>query len=238
MRDIRNNIVFSIAGVHGVGKTTVFKYLQDAFRNDDKFKFYPERYIVKNPTYPLGSINKQIAFRGEIFFLQQLLKRNTKISRYLSKKRNKIVIMDRTPICVLVYSKALEMAPKDYKLILDLFKSIDWIPEFIVYLTADPETIMKRIITRGRISFETNDQAEKQRKKWHERDKDYLLKVLNYYNEFLLSNSRKNKNLTIIQTDNLSPKNTADKIGKIIFKSVTDKKQIEQDSHLDLTNFF
>ena len=237
MRDSRNNIVFSIAGAHGVGKTTVFKYLRDTFMNNDMFKFYPERYIVKNPTYPLGSINKQIAFRGEIFFHQQLLKRNTKISRYLGKKRNKIVMMDRTPICVLVYSKALEMAPKDYKLILDLFKSIDWISEFIVYLTADPETIMKRIITRGRISFEKNDQAEKQRKKWHERDKDYLLKVLKYYNEFLLSNSRKNKNLTIIPTDNLSPKNTAKKIEKIIFESITDKKQIEQGSHLDLTNF-
>jgi len=237
MRDKRNNFVFSIAGAHGVGKTTVFKYLQDAFGNDEKFKFYPERYIVKNPTYPLGSINKQIAFRGEIFFLQQLLKRNTKILRYLSKNRDKIIVMDRTPICVLVYSKALEMAPKDYKLILDLFKSIDWIPEFIFYLTADPTTIMKRIVMRGHISFETNEQAEKQRKKWHERDKDYLLKVLNYYNEFLLSNSKTNKNLTIIQTDNLSPRKTADKIEKIIFNSISNKKQIEQDSHLDLTKF-
>ena len=203
MQKSKNNYVISIAGAHGVGKTTVFKYLEEKLENNNVFKFYAERYIVKNPTYPLGSINKQIAFRGEIFFFQQLLKRNTHISRFLRKNNDKIIIMDRTPICVLVYSKALELPQKDYKLISDLIKSADWLPEFIIYLAADPKTIMKRIITRGRLSFEEQNKAEQQRKAWHEKDTKYLLKILNNYDEFLLSDSKINKNLAIIHTDNL-----------------------------------
>lgn len=239
MQDSKQSFVISIAGAHGVGKTTVFKYLEEKFENDNNFKFFAERYIVKNPTYPLGSVSKQIAFRGEIFFFQQLLKRNTHITRFLKKNREKIVIMDRTPICVLIYSKALELPPKDYKLISDLYKSTDWLPEFIIYLAAEPKTILKRIISRGRISFETQDMAEKKRKRWHEKDKDYLLKILKNYNEFLLSNSKLNKNFTIIQTDEINPQQTADKIEEIIYhlSKYSSIKNGYESSQLDLLKF-
>lgn len=226
----KNNFVFSISGVHGVGKSTIFSILEDKYFENSSFKFYPERYIVKNPTYPLGSIKKEIAFRGEIFFLQQLIKRNTRLKNFLQKNSNKIVVMDRTPICVLAYSKALEMFPKDYKLVQDLYKSIDWVQEYIIYLTADPEIIMKRIITRGMISFEKQDKAEMQRKKWHERDHNYLLKVLKYYEEFLISNEKKNKNLSILQTNNQSSMDVVKSIEDIIFtiSNYSPKKKLDE----------
>ena len=238
MRAGNNNFIFSIAGAHGVGKTTIFSILEDKYSKDNTFKFYHERYIVKNPTYPLGSIKKEIAFRGEIFFLQQLIKRNTRLKSYLKKNNNKVVILDRTPICVLIYSKALEMVPKDYKLIYDLYKSIDWVKkEHIIYLHADVNVIMKRIISRGRLSFKEQNKAEIQRKKWHERDYDYLLKVSKYYNEFLLANEKKNKNLSIIDTNYLSPKDVVKNIENII-SAITNylpKKRFEK--FKDIKNF-
>jgi len=233
----KNNFVFSISGVHGVGKTTIFSIIEDKYFENSSFKFYPERYIVKNPTYPLGSIKKEIAFRGEIFFLQQLIKRNTRLKNFLQKNSNKIVVMDRTPICVLAYSKALDMFPKDYKLVQDLYKSIDWVQEYIIYLTADPEIIMKRIITRGMISFEKQDKAEMQRKKWHERDHNYLLKVLKYYEEFLLSNEKKNKNLSILQTNNQSPMDVVKSIEDIIFTISNYSPQKKLDEFKDIMEF-
>ena len=71
----KDNIIISIAGAHGVGKTTIFNFLKKQLGDNNKFKFFPERY-KKNPPFPFGSENKQIAFRSEIHFLQQLIKRN------------------------------------------------------------------------------------------------------------------------------------------------------------------
>jgi thymidylate kinase len=238
MRSGKNNYVFSISGAHGVGKTTIFNKLESKYVDNSTFKFYPERYIVKNPTYPLGSIKKEVAFRGEIFFLQQLVKRNTRLRNYLRKNSNKIIIMDRTPLCVLIYSKALELISKDYKLILDMYKSIDWVPEHIIYLTAEPSIIIKRIVSRGQISLEKQDIAEMQRKKWHERDRAYLLKVLKFYDEILLSKENRNKNFSTIQTNELSPSDVVKKIENIIFEisNYSYKRQFEK-SQIDMTKF-
>ena len=231
MRAGKNNFIFSLAGAHGVGKTTIFTILEEKYSKVNSFKFYHERYIVKNPTYPLGSIKKEIAFRGEIFFLQQLIKRNTRLKSFLKKNNNKVIILDRTPICVLIYSKALEMFQKDFKLIYDLYKSIDWVKgEHIIYLHADVNVIMKRIISRGRLSFKEQNKAEMQRKKWHERDYNYLLKVLKFYNEFLIANEKKNKNLSIIYTNNLTPKDVVKNIEDLIFTmtNYSPKKKLEK----------
>jgi hypothetical protein len=45
---------------------------------------------------------------------------------------------------------------------------------------------------------------EKIRREWNEREKDYLLKILSFYNQMLLSKSDKKK-VFIIDTDELSP---------------------------------
>ena len=122
------------------------------------------------------------------------------------------------------------MVPKDYKLIYDLYKSIDWVKkEYIIYLHADINVIMKRIISRGQLSFKEQNKAEMQRKKWHEKDYNYLLKIWEFYNEFLLSNEKKNRNLSIIQTNDLSPKDVVKKVENIIFtiSNYSSKKKLE-----------
>ncbi|MFX0070750.1 MAG: deoxynucleoside kinase [Candidatus Hermodarchaeota archaeon] len=188
----KDNIVISIAGAHGVGKTTIYTLLKKKLADNLKFKFFPERY-TKNPPFPFGSSNKQTAFRSELHFLQQLIRRNRSVIKFDEKYNGRIMILDRTPLCVLIYSKSLNLKEKDYKLIEDTYNSIEWKEDYIIYLSANPDTILKRIHQRGSL--------EKFRKTWNEMEKDYLMTILSYYNQLLLSKVDKNK-LFIIETDN------------------------------------
>ena len=200
----KDNIIISIAGAHGVGKTTIFNLLKNFLGDNNKFKFFPERY-KKNPPFPFGSENKQIAFRSEIHFLQQIIKRNKNITNFDNIYNGRVIILDRTPICVLVYSKSLYLKEKDYNLILDMYKSVKWKEDYIIYLTAQPDTILKRIIQRGSI--------DKIRKEWNEDDKKYLLEILSYYKLFLLNQPKK---FFTINTDKLTSEEVVEEIKLII----------------------
>ncbi|MFX1420233.1 MAG: deoxynucleoside kinase [Promethearchaeota archaeon] len=199
----KDNIAISIAGAHGVGKTTVFNLFKLYVKDDNKFKFYPERY-VKKPPFPFGSLNKQISFRSELHFLQQFIKRNQNIVNFDNRYNGRIIILDRTPLCVLVYSKSLNLKEKDYNLILDTYNSIKWKEDYIIYLSAKPNTIMKRIIQRGSL--------EKIRKEWNEEDKDYLLTIISYYKQFLATK----EGVFIIDTDKLNPEDLIEELKEII----------------------
>ena len=202
----KDNIIISIAGAHGVGKTTIFDLLKSDLGDNSKFKFFPERY-KKIPPFPFGSEDKQIAFRSEIHFLQQLIRRNKNITNFDNTYNGRVIILDRTPLCVLVYSKSLYLKEKDYNLILDMYKSVKWKENYIIYLTAQPDTILKRIIQRGSI--------DKIRKKWNEDDKKYLLDILSYYNQFLFSDGKTNKVFTL-DTDSLTSEEVVIEIKRII----------------------
>ena len=199
----KDNIVISIAGVHGVGKTTVFNLFKSKVKDNNKFKFFPERY-VKKPPFPFGSSNKQIGFRSELHFLQQLIRRNQNIVNFDNKYNGRIIILDRTPICVLIYSKSLNLKEKDFNLILDTYNSIQWKEDYLFYLYAEPNTIMKRIIQRGSL--------EKIRKEWNEEDKEYLLTILSYYKQFL-SNK---EGVFMINTEKLTPEDVVNDMETII----------------------
>jgi len=202
----KDNVIISIAGAHGIGKTTIFNLLKKSLGDNNKFKFFPERYI-KNPPFPFGSGDKQIAFRSEIHFLQQLIRRNKNITNFDNQYNGRVIFLDRTSICVLIYSKSLYLKEKDYNLILDMYKSVKWKEDYVVYLTAEPKTLLKRIIQRGSI--------DKIRKEWNESDKEYLLKILSYYNQFLLSKTQ-TKKIFIIDTDKLTAEEVVEEIKKII----------------------
>ena len=202
----KDNIIISIAGVHGIGKTTIFNLLKKKLGDNNKFKFFPERYI-KIPPFPFGSNNKQIAFRSEIHFLQQLIRRNKNITNFDNKYNGRVVFLDRTSICVLVYSKSLYLKEKDYNLIHDMYKSVKWKEDYIVYLTAETDTILKRIIQRGSI--------DNTRKDWNEDDKKYLLEILSYYNQFLSAKTQTKKVFTI-DTNNLTAENVIEEIKNIV----------------------
>ena len=202
-RGRKENIVISLAGAHGVGKTTLFNLLKKEQQDNNKFKFYPERY-VKNPPFPFGSEDKQIGFRSEIHYLQQFIRRDQSVKNYDRTYNGRIIILDRTPICVLVYSKALNLKKKDYELIQDTYKSVNWREDYVIYLTAEPHTIMKRILQRGSL--------DKERQEWNEDKQDYLLYTLSYYKKLLLSND----NVIIVDTDRLSQEEVLKQIKDII----------------------
>jgi len=202
----KDNIIISIAGVHGIGKTTVFNLLKKNWGDNYKFKFFPERY-TKIPPFPFGSDDKQIAFRSEIHFLQQLIRRNKNISNFDNQYNGRVIFLDRTPVCVLVYSKSLYLKEKDYNLIHDMYKSVKWKEDYIIYLTAETDTILKRIIQRGSI--------DNTRKEWNEDDKKYLLKILSYYNQFLFPKTHPKKVFTI-DTNNSTAENVIEGIKSII----------------------
>jgi thymidylate kinase len=199
----KDNIVISIAGVHGVGKTTIFNLFKRMVKDNRKFKFFPERY-VKKPPFPFGSSDKQIGFRSEIHFLQQLIRRNQNIINFDVKYNGRIIILDRTPICVLVYSKSLNLKERDYNLIVDTYNSIKWKEDYVIYLTAKPETILRRVIQRGSL--------DKIRSEWNEEDKDYLLKILSFYKQFLINKP----DVLTIETSKSNPEEIVKKIKDII----------------------
>ena len=202
----KDNVVISIAGAHGVGKSTIYNLLKKEVSDNNKFKFFPERY-KKIPPFSFGSKDKQIAFRSEIHFLQQLMKRNRSVLHFDDRYNGRILILDRTPLCVLIYSKSLNLKEKDYQLILDTYNSVEWREDYIIYLTAQPDTILKRIIQRGSL--------DKLRKEWNEAEEKYLLTILSYYNQFLLSKENKEK-VFIIDTDDLSPDEALNEVKMII----------------------
>ncbi|MEJ2250129.1 MAG: deoxynucleoside kinase [Candidatus Lokiarchaeota archaeon] len=184
----KRNIVISIAGVHGIGKTTIFNLLKKELKNNRKFKFFPERYI-KKPPFPFGSTDKQIAFRSEIHFLQQFIRRNKNIINFDSRYNGRIIILDRTPLCVLVYSKSLYLKEKDYKLIEDMYNSVRWREDYVFYLYAGIDTTLKRILSRGSL--------DKRREKWNEYERDYLKHIFTFYNDLLLQGEDRNKIISI-----------------------------------------
>ena len=202
----KDNIIISLAGAHGVGKTTIFDLFKKRMAQNRKFKFFPERYR-KIPPFPFGSANKQTAFRSEIHFLQQFIRRNRNIINYDRKYNGRIIILDRTPLCVLIYSKSLNLKEKDYNLIEDTYKSVDWKENYVIYLVAEPNTILRRIIQRGVI--------DKRRKEWNELEKDYLLKILSYYHQFLLSKNQ-DERVFVINTEDLNEEQVLEKIMELI----------------------
>jgi len=224
------NIVISIAGAHGVGKTTVFNMFKKKYNDNNKFKFFPERYI-KKPPFPFGSTDKNIGFRSEFHFLQQLTRRNTNIVNFDKSYNGRIIILDRTPICVLIYSKGLNLKSKDYELILNMYNSVDWREDYVIYLTAEPDTILKRIYQRGSL--------EEIRKEWNEHKRNYLLKILSYYDDFLISKTDKTK-ILMINTEHLSLEDIIKKIEELISQLTGYSfKKIEKppSTQMTLTNF-
>jgi deoxyadenosine/deoxycytidine kinase len=218
----KKNIVISIAGAHGIGKTTIFNLLRKEVKDDRKFKFFPERYVKKTP-FPFGSKNKEIAFRSEIHFLQQFIRRNKNIVNFDNRYNGRIIILDRTPLCVLIYSKSLFLKEKDYKLIEDMYNSVKWREDYIFYLEAEIDSIIKRIISRGTL--------DKRRKKWNEYEREYLRNILTFYKELLIQGENQDKVINI-ETENL----TAQKVLEITKKKITEltgysfKKQIKSSS--------
>jgi deoxyadenosine/deoxycytidine kinase len=223
----RNPNVICLEGIHGVGKTTVFQILEKKIINPQT-KLYPERLMSK-PLWPFGSKDKQIAFRSEIHFIQQMIERNKIIYNDSQKNRVETCILDRSAISVLVYSKALDLEDKDFQVLQDLFNSVNWAENIMIYMEAKPEIILDRIRKRG--SLET------ERLEWNEDDLKYIRLLEHQYNVYLYKISR-DTNIKIIRfnTNNLTITECADRIHQIIEENLrrenTDPNQKKLSNYL------
>jgi len=193
---------FSITGVHGSGKTTVYNSLRALYRRDPHWLFMPER-TGRSP-YPFGSKDPQVAFRAELWYLRQMLKRNE-----LVRKRNDnglIVVCDRSPICVLAYSYAL-CSLEDYKIIKDLYMDVGWEEDTIFYLEISLETTMNRLASGRRRNL----------RKWNEGEEKYILKVLEGY-EKAFREVRQNRPLNLVRIPNgeARPRETIERVNREI----------------------
>ncbi|MHA1818827.1 MAG: deoxynucleoside kinase [Promethearchaeota archaeon] len=206
----RKNIkrpVIAIEGIHGVGKTTVFKMLQRVL-SPNKFRFYPER-LKQRPYWPFGSSDKNIAFRSEVHFIQQMIERNEMVQKDMRDRKVRGFILDRSAISVLVYSKALGLDSKDFYLLEDFFYSTKWLENILIYLEASVDTIYKRIKARGLL--------EKERLEWNEDNINYI-KVLKRNYSYYIMDLKKKRNLKVIKinTDNKKPLEVMQEIKEII----------------------
>ncbi|MHA1777677.1 MAG: deoxynucleoside kinase [Promethearchaeota archaeon] len=200
--------VFSLAGVHGVGKTTVYEILKKKLSDNLDIKFFPER-LRSIPPVPFGSKNKQIAFRSELHYQQQMIERNGLIGQFIRNQHNHVAILDRSPLSTLIYAKALGLPKIDYDLIYDTFISVPWQKEYVIYLYAEPKSIMNRIYHRGSLDI--------QRQKWNEDDFKYLLRVLNKYAEiFEEFDLKAKKKIVKLDTEHLTPYETVERVLEII----------------------
>ncbi len=203
-----DGFVFSIAGVHGVGKTTIYHLLKKKLEENSNIHFLPER-LRANPPVPFGSKDKQIAFRAELHYNQQMIKRNELIKKFVKNHKERICISDRTPYTTIAYARALSLNKIDYSLINDTFNSVIWQKDHIVFLSAEPKTIMQRIYNRGSL--------DASREKWNEDNYEYLKRVLKKYEEIFMENKIEKKNrITRIWTENMIPEDVVNEIIKII----------------------
>ncbi|WP_371803765.1 deoxynucleoside kinase [Candidatus Lokiarchaeum ossiferum] len=207
-RTKKDGFIFSIAGVHGVGKTTIYNILSKTFKDFTNIKLYPER-LRAVPPVPFGSKNKQTAFRAEIHYNQQMIERNRLVSKFIKNHRENIAILDRSPLSTLIYARALSLPKIDYDLIDDTYRSVSWLDECVIYLEAEPKTVMSRIYKRGSL--------DKERQKWNEDDYQYLLRVLKKYEEiFKEFKLQKSNKFFRIWTENKTPQEVVGEIFKII----------------------
>lgn len=197
--------VFSITGVHGSGKTTVYNSLRMLHSRDPNWTFMPERR--GRPPYPFGSKDPQIAFRAELWYLRQMLQRNEQIRK--QKDDDTIIVCDRSPICILAYSHAL-CSQEDYKVIRDLYFGVDWMEDKTFYLEMNLESTIVRL-TSGR---------RKNLSKWNEGDEAYIMKVLEGY-ERAFREVKQNKHPDLIRVPNFDakPKETIQRIDREILES-------------------
>ncbi|HMF32935.1 MAG TPA: deoxynucleoside kinase, partial [Candidatus Lokiarchaeia archaeon] len=193
-RKKQKNLVFSIEGVHGVGKTTVLDLLRQKYANDANWYFFNERKQQRD-FISFGSKDPQMAFRSEVYFIQQMTNRNKEISRKVANVDGKICVMDRSALSVLVYSAALNMLQNDFQQLLDMYESVEWREDQLIYLTATPETLLKRIRHRGSL--------DAQRLEWNEEDLAYVNRLVEKYEQYFRRYNF-DKRMTRIETTNLT----------------------------------
>ncbi len=178
-----------LSGPHGVGKTSIAEFL--CRRRGYRLVSEAERAIPEELKLGVPGIE---GFRSEIWFLVQLALRESRL-RELEKTQG-MCIWDRGLLDILAYTHVLT-SDEHYRLIRTLADRLRLTkPHLVIYLTAKPETILKRLLGKG-----------------VREDMRYIEKLLDAFRiEFGAWSGDK----AVLDTDGLGLEEAADRLGSLI----------------------
>jgi deoxyadenosine/deoxycytidine kinase len=203
----RRKLFVAIAGNIGVGKTTLTRLLSQEL----KWRAYYEK-VIDNPYLPLFYDDMQRwSFHLQIYFLSNRFKSQKEITEWPDSCIQDRSIYEDVEIFARTLHESGNMSEVDYENYRLLFETmVDYLrkPDLIIYLDADVDNLIERILKRGR-DFETTidpeylkklheaylrwaDEAEEKdlkilkidtRKRNFEKNKGELQKIVNYIRE-------------------------------------------------------
>ena len=165
------SVDINLAGVVGVGKSSLSEYLQD-----EGYTVFKEP-VFDNPLLDKFYYNKQrYSFPLQIFFLNKRFELIKKASHI------KNTVLDRSILEDTIFAKMLydsgDMEKEEFYIYMELFKNmLQHVkpPELMVYLRVSPKEAIRRINKRGR-DFEVKNST----KYWYDLSKNYESYFKNY----------------------------------------------------------
>ena len=165
------NVDINLAGVVGVGKSSLSEYLQE-----EGYTIFKEP-VFNNPLLDKFYYNKQrYSFPLQIFFLNkrfELIKEASQVPN---------AVLDRSILEDTIFAKMLydsgEMEGEEFNIYMELFKNmLEHVrpPKLMVYLRVSPEEAIRRINKRGR-GFEVQNSI----KYWYDLNQNYEDYFKNY----------------------------------------------------------
>jgi len=189
----------AIEGVIGVGKTTLARLLQPAFKADLLLEVFEENPFLGD----FYSDRARYAFQTQIFFLlSRYRQQNNNVPRMLQKNEN--LISDYTFEKDAIFAginlngDELQMYHRVHEALAEKVAN----PDLLVYLRASMDTIMQRITLRDR-SYERKI------------ERAYLEQLSNAYEEFLSHPSRLPFPTLIIDTEQSDYFRSSDELKEI-----------------------
>lgn len=141
-----------LTGGTGVGKSSVMEYIA---LQDKTIKMFSDPF-VNNPFISDAYTTKKMVCQSQMFFMKEFLKIHKNIN-FLHKKYN--IIQERSIYeCVHVFCRTFQKQGKidhnEFELLKDFLNILQpelRLPDIIVYLTASPLIIEKRVELRSRV---------------------------------------------------------------------------------------
>ena len=179
-----NQTVINIAGVVGVGKSSLCKLF-----GEKGYKVYHEPVFDNELLERFYQDKDRWSFPLQIFFL------NKRFEMYKDSKQYSMSIMDRSIVEDRIFAKLLrdrgDLQEKEYDIYVNLFNNMmEHVnpPNLMVYLRIQPENVIERIKKRGR-EYELTQSIDY----WYDLNNNYEV----FFNEYTWSK------LLIINVDNM-----------------------------------
>jgi deoxyadenosine/deoxycytidine kinase len=211
-------MIIEIIGLPGVGKTSIIKNLQqdNNFKNSSNF-IGRERCVFKSKVIELSKFYMQlIFFYSKIIFdikssLWLLLQISRRLCNYRNNIEDRLCFLNESGVLMPIISFIVQRDKNSYKVDLDRLISTLPLPDVVIFIESDIETIVDRYANRGGIL--------------RNGIRDKVIKNAKLYERFLLGNAAllnikkilKNKGCRVISINN---NDEYEKIPSILFQKL------------------